>query len=786
MDITKIISGELEIKNWQTEAVIRLIDEGSTIPFIARYRKEATGALDDTVLRKFAERLTYLRALEDRKKTVISTIESQGKMTPALAEAVEKAQTNAELEDLYRPYRPKRRTRAMIAREKGLEPLARFLMDDRAETDAKAEAEKYIDAEKGIDDAAQALQMAQDIIAEEISESPEERAWIRRTAEEKGEIVTARRKRRALKDASKDVAEASGEGTGKRSAAKVSDVRIEGENAGGSNASGKTEGKTAAGKKAAPVNQKLEAREAVYANYEDFREPVRSIPGHRILALNRGEKEEFLTVSIDVPEEEVLRHMERRLHCDRRASGVPYRKEAAKDAWKRLILPQVTTEVRGELTAKAEEGAIGVFGANLRQLLLQPPLSGKTVLGWDPAFRTGCKLAVSDPEGKILATTVIYPTAPQNKVKEAEEVLEKLIRRYHVDVISVGNGTASRESEKIIADFLRRTKLPVKYAIVSEAGASVYSASETAAKEFPNFDVGQRSSASIARRLQDPLAELVKIDPKAIGVGQYQHDMNEKRMDEALRGVVEDAVNRVGVNLNTASAVLLSFISGISMTVAENIVKYREEHGAFTTRKELLKVPKLGPKAYEQCAGFLRIRGGKEPLDMTGVHPESYEAARTLLAHFGCSEEDLASGVTRSIAQKIRKEDLKKLSAQTGLGEYTLKDVIDELSKPGRDPREDAPAPVLRQDVMDLESLKEGMILTGTVRNIVDFGAFVDIGVHQDGLVHISQLADRFVKNPLDVVSVGDVVKVRVLSVDVERKKISLSMKNVEEGKKGK
>ncbi|MDT3845160.1 MAG: Tex family protein [Bacillota bacterium] len=740
MDITKIISGELEIKNWQTEAVIRLIDEGSTIPFIARYRKEATGALDDTVLRKFAERLTYLRALEDRKGTVISTIESQGKMTPALAEAIEKAQTNAELEDLYRPYRPKRRTRAMIAREKGLEPLAKFLMDDRANGDAQAEAGKYVDAEKGIADAAQALQMAQDIIAEEISDSPEERAWIRKTAEEKGEIVTVKRKRRAAKGAAEE----------------------------------------------APVNQKLEAREAVYANYEDFREPVRSIPGHRVLALNRGEKEEFLTVSIDVPEEDVLRHMERRLHCDRRASGVPFRKEAAKDAWKRLILPQVTTEVRGELTAKAEEGAIGVFGANLRQLLLQPPLSGKTVLGWDPAFRTGCKLAVSDPEGKILATTVIYPTAPQNKVKEAEEVLEKLIRRYHVDVISVGNGTASRESEKIIADFLRRTKLPVKYAIVSEAGASVYSASETAAKEFPNFDVGQRSSASIARRLQDPLAELVKIDPKAIGVGQYQHDMNEKRMDEALRGVVEDAVNSVGVNLNTASAVLLSFISGISGTVAENIVKYREEHGAFTTRKELLKVPKLGPKAYEQCAGFLRIRGGKEPLDMTGVHPESYEAARTLLAHFGCSEEDLASGVTRSIAQKIRKEDLKKLSAQTGLGEYTLKDVIDELSKPGRDPREDAPAPVLRQDVMDLESLKEGMILTGTVRNIVDFGAFVDIGVHQDGLVHISQLADRFVKNPLDVVSVGDVVKVRVLSVDVERKKISLSMKNAEEGKKGK
>ncbi|SFR73477.1 Tex family protein [[Clostridium] aminophilum] len=740
MDITKIISGELEIKNWQTEAVIRLIDEGSTIPFIARYRKEATGALDDTVLRKFAERLTYLRALEDRKGTVISTIESQGKMTPALAEAIEKAQTNAELEDLYRPYRPKRRTRAMIAREKGLEPLAKFLMDDRANGDAQAEAGKYVDAEKGIADAAQALQMAQDIIAEEISDSPEERTWIRKTAEEKGEIVTVKRKRRAAKGAAEE----------------------------------------------APVNQKLEAREAVYANYEDFREPVRSIPGHRVLALNRGEKEEFLTVSIDVPEEDVLRHMERRLHCDRRASGVPYRKEAAKDAWKRLILPQVTTEVRGELTAKAEEGAIGVFGANLRQLLLQPPLSGKTVLGWDPAFRTGCKLAVSDPEGKILATTVIYPTAPQNKVKEAEEVLEKLIRRYHVDVISVGNGTASRESEKIIADFLRRTKLPVKYAIVSEAGASVYSASETAAKEFPNFDVGQRSSASIARRLQDPLAELVKIDPKAIGVGQYQHDMNEKRMDEALRGVVEDAVNSVGVNLNTASAVLLSFISGISATVAENIVKYREEHGAFSTRKELLKVPKLGPKAYEQCAGFLRIRGGKEPLDMTGVHPESYEAARTLLAHFGCSEEDLASGVTRSIAQKIRKEDLKKLSEQTGLGEYTLKDVIDELSKPGRDPREDAPAPVLRQDVMDLESLKEGMILTGTVRNIVDFGAFVDIGVHQDGLVHISQLADRFVKNPLDVVSVGDVVKVRVLSVDVERKKISLSMKNAEEGKKGK
>lgn len=740
MDITKIISGELEIKNWQTEAVIRLIDEGSTIPFIARYRKEATGALDDTVLRKFAERLTYLRALEDRKGTVISTIESQGKMTPALAEAIEKAQTNAELEDLYRPYRPKRRTRAMIAREKGLEPLAKFLMDDRANGDAQAEAGKYVDAEKGIADAAQALQMAQDIIAEEISDSPEERTWIRKTAEEKGEIVTVKRKRRAAKGAAEE----------------------------------------------APVNQKLEAREAVYANYEDFREPVRSIPGHRVLALNRGEKEEFLTVSIDVPEEDVLRHMERRLHCDRRASGVPYRKEAAKDAWKRLILPQVTTEVRGELTAKAEEGAIGVFGANLRQLLLQPPLSGKTVLGWDPAFRTGCKLAVSDPEGKILATTVIYPTAPQNKVKEAEEVLEKLIRRYHVDVISVGNGTASRESEKIIADFLRKTKLPVKYAIVSEAGASVYSASETAAKEFPNFDVGQRSSASIARRLQDPLAELVKIDPKAIGVGQYQHDMNEKRMDEALRGVVEDAVNSVGVNLNTASAVLLSFISGISATVAENIVKYREEHGAFSTRKELLKVPKLGPKAYEQCAGFLRIRGGKEPLDMTGVHPESYEAARTLLAHFGCSEEDLKSGVTRSIAQKIRKEDLKKLSEQTGLGEYTLKDVIDELSKPGRDPREDAPAPVLRQDVMDLESLKEGMILTGTVRNIVDFGAFVDIGVHQDGLVHISQLADRFVKNPLDVVSVGDVVKVRVLSVDVERKKISLSMKNAEEGKKGK
>lgn len=721
MDIVDIITRELGIKKTQTEAVIKLIDEGNTIPFIARYRKEATGAMHDDVLRTFDERLKYLRNLEDRKNTILASIEEQGKLTDELRKQIDEAETAVKLEDIYRPYKPKRRTRAMIAKEKGLEPLAVFIVGGRSQTPVSVEAEKYVDAEKEVPDVKTAIAGAEDIIAETLSDSASLREWIRKKTYADGLIVsTAKTKKQA-------------------------------------------EEKT------------------VYDNYYEYSEPVKKIPGHRILALNRGESEKILTVKIEAPEEDIIRFMNRHIGAGRNKETTPYLEEAAADAYKRLIGPSIETEIRNDLTEKAEDGAIKVFGENLGQLLMQAPIAGKTVLGWDPAFRTGCKISVVDPTGKVLDTTVIFPTAPQNKVDESMRVIESLIRKYHVDIISLGNGTASRESEQIIADFIKKSKLPVKYVIVNEAGASVYSASKLATEEFPNFDVGQRSATSMARRLQDPLAELVKIDPKSIGVGQYQHDMNQTKLSEQLGNVVEDCVNKVGVDVNTASFSLLEYISGVNKTIAKNIVAYREENGAFTSRKELLKVPKLGPKAYEQCAGFLRIRGGDDALDMTSVHPESYDAARELLKLLGFSDEDVRDGNTRDIEKKLKevKASIPELAKKMSVGEYTLQDIVKELAKPGRDPREDVPAPVLRSDVLDFDDLTPGMVLSGTVRNVIDFGAFVDIGVHQDGLVHISQIADKFVKHPLDVVKVGDIVNVKVLSVDKERKKISLSMKGV-------
>ena len=719
MDILKTIAEESGIKLWQAEAVAELIDSGSTIPFIARYRKEATGAMDDEALRHFDERLKYLRNLEDRKQTILATIEEQGKLTDELRKKIEETVTAVALEDLYRPYKPKRKTRADIAREKGLQGLADYLLS-RGADDPLREAEKYISEEKEIPDADTAIKLAQDIIAGDLSDNADYREWIRKKTFSRGFIEC---------------------------------------------------GLSAEGKKITEAGER-----SVYENYYEYREAVSKIPGHRVLAINRGEKEKVLSVSVEAPADDILDYLGRRTLRGVSDACRPYVEAAIEDGYKRLIAPSIETEIRGSLTETAEEGAIKVFGSNLEQLLMQPPVKGRTVLGWDPAFRTGCKLAVCDPTGKILKTAVIYPTAPQNKVAEAEKTLEGLCDRYGIDIISVGNGTASRESERVIADFIRkyekdRRGRKLHYAIVNEAGASVYSASKLATEEYPDLNVGERSSASIARRLQDPLSELVKIDPKAIGVGQYQHDMNQKRLGEALAAVVEKCVNMVGVDVNTASPSLLAYVSGISKQIAANIVAYRDENGRFDSRRELLKVPKLGPKAYEQCAGFLRITDGKEPLDAAAVHPESYDAARAILKECGFGIDDIIKGKVKGLA--ARTDIAKKL----GIGSYTFADIAAELEKPGRDPRDEVQAPVLRSDVLEMSDLTPGMELKGTVRNIVDFGAFVDIGVHQDGLVHISQMSDRFVKHPLDVVKVGDIVNVKVLSVDEKRGKIALTMR---------
>ena len=728
MQIIETIARKLGVKNWQVEAAVKLIDEGNTIPFIARYRKEATGTLTDEQLRELGESLTYLRSLEERKSKVMESIREQGKLTKGLEAAIEAAQTLVEVEDLYLPYRPKRRTRAGIAKEKGLQGLADYILAQKKGSDVKAEAAKYVDEAKDVKDAQEAIAGAMDIIAEQISDEARFRAWIREKTLAKGTLVTSQKALKKAKD-------------------------------------GEEEDKTPA---------KLKERRDVYEMYFEYEEALRKIPGHRVLAVNRGEKENFLSVKIAAPEEDILYYLERQVTRGAKEPDpgtFPYIKAAVRDSYDRLIAPAIERELRNQLTEEAEDGAIRVFASNLEQLLMQQPIAGKVVLGWDPAFRTGCKLAVADPTGRILDTKVIYPTAPQNKVREAKLELQKLVSKYNVSVISVGNGTASRESEQVIAEFIKEQKRPLQYVIVNEAGASVYSASKLAAEEFPRFDVGQRSAASIARRLQDPLAELVKIDPKAIGVGQYQHDMNQKKLDGALTGVVEKCVNRVGVDLNTASFSLLSYISGISKTVAKNIVSYREENGAFGNRRELLKVAGLGPKAYQQCAGFLRIRGGSQPLDETSVHPESYPAVQELLRGLGLSmDRESFKAAVKMVGDPAKK------AAELGIGEPTLRDILQELEKPARDPREEMPAPVLRSDVLSMEDLVPGLKLKGTVRNIVDFGAFVDIGVHQDGLVHISKMSRKFIKHPLEVVRVGDVVEVTVLGVDTAKKRISLSM----------
>ena len=717
MDINQKITEELGVKLWQVEAAVKLIDEGNTIPFIARYRKEATGTLDDEQLRKLYERLVYLRNLEEKKEQVLATIEEQGKLTEELKKQILEAQTQVVVEDLYRPYRPKRRTRATIAKEKGLEPLSTLIMLQKTKESLEEVAKQYINEEKGVANVQEALEGARDIIAENISDEADYRSWIRKQTMQKGHIISS---------------------------------------------------------------AKDEKAESVYENYYEFDEPVNRLAGYRTLALNRGEKEKFLTVKIEAPQEDILRYLEKKIIHGENLSTTQILKEAIEDSYKRLIAPAIEREIRGELTEKAEDGAIEVFGKNLEQLLMQPPIVGHTVLGWDPAFRTGCKLAVVDSTGKVVDTTVIYPTAPTTpqKIQAAKDTLKKLIAKYNIGLISVGNGTASRESEMIIVDLLKEIPQKVQYIIVNEAGASVYSASKLATEEFPNFDVGQRSAASIARRLQDPLAELVKIDPKSIGVGQYQHDMNQKKLNDTLSGVVESCVNRVGVDLNTASAPLLSYISGITSAIAKNIVAYREEQGRFETRKQLLKVAKLGPKAFEQCAGFLRIQNGKNPLDTTSVHPESYEAAEKLLKKQGFTTEDICAGKLAGLSLTIK--DYKKLAEELEIGEITLRDIVKELEKPGRDPRDEMPKPILRTDVLEMKDLKEGMILKGTVRNVIDFGAFVDIGVHQDGLVHISQITNKkFIKHPLEVVSVGDIVDVKVMSVDLKKKRIQLTMKDV-------
>lgn len=799
MDIIQKIKEELQVEKWQVEAAVKLIDEGNTIPFISRYRKEVTGSLNDEQLRNLDERLTYLRSLEDKKEQVLKSIEEQGKLTDELKEKILAAQTLVVVEDLYRPYRPKRKTRASIAKEKGLEPLAEYILHQEATEPVLNEAAKYVSEEKEVKTPEEALQGAQDIIAEMISDDADHRLYIRNITVEEG-IVTS--------------------------------------------------------------TAKDEKAQSVYEMYYNFEEPVKKIAGHRVLALNRGEAEKVLTVKVNAPKERILRYLEKKLITKENEYTTPVICSAVEDSYDRLIAPAIEREIRNDLTEKAEDGAINVFGKNLEQLLLQPPIAGKVVLGWDPAFRTGCKLAVVDATGKVLDTKVIFPTAPQNKVEESKAELKKLIKKYNVDLISVGNGTASRESEQVIVELLKELDRPVQYVIVNEAGASVYSASKLATEEFPNFDVGQRSAASIARRLQDPLAELVKIDPKSIGVGQYQHDMNQKKLSDALNGVVEDSVNKVGVDLNTASASLLEYVSGINKTIAKNIVDYRENNGRFVSRKQLLKVPKLGPKAYEQCAGFLRILDGKNPLDATSVHPESYEAAKQLMEKLGLTMEDIKEAQKQAAAKKAsgrssaaqsdgqkngngtvnaakkreeqkgkavrvhntntamgkalaaamggmtfdnsqevsakqtapaaknavndakdmsglekRIKNKKLLAEELGIGEITLTDILKELEKPGRDPRDDMPKPILRSDVLDMKDLKPGMILRGTVRNVIDFGVFVDIGVHQDGLVHISQITDRYIKHPLEAVSVGDIVDVQVLTVDVAKKRIGLTMK---------
>ncbi len=717
MDINQKITEELGVKKWQVDAAVKLIDEGNTIPFIARYRKEATGTLDDEQLRRLHERLTYLRNLEEKKEQVLSSIQEQGKLSEELKKQILAAETLVVVEDLYRPYRPKRRTRATIAKEKGLEPLAAIIILQKTKQPVEELAAEYIDPEKDVNTVEEAIAGAKDIIAESISDEADYRIWIRKITTQKGRVISA---------------------------------------------------------------AKDEKAESVYEMYYDFEEPVNRLAGHRILALNRGEKEKFLSVKIEAPEEDIIRYLEKKnIHGDNPYT-TPILKAVVEDSYKRLIAPAIEREIRSDLTEKAEDGAIEVFKKNLEQLLMQPPIVGQTVLGWDPAFRTGCKLAVVDPTGKVIGTTVIYPTAPTTpqKIKASKDLLKKIIAKYNITLISVGNGTASRESEMFIVELLKEIPQKVQYVIVNEAGASVYSASKLASEEFPKFDVGQRSAASIARRLQDPLAELVKIDPKSIGVGQYQHDMNQKKLSEALSGVVEDCVNRVGVDLNTASAPLLSYISGISGTIAKNIVAYREENGKFANRKQLLKVAKLGPKAFEQCAGFMRIQGGDNPLDGTSVHPETYDAAVKLLTRQGFTVEAVSGGNLVGLSLTIK--DYKRLAEELGIGEITLRDIVKELEKPARDPRDEMPKPILRTDVLEMKDLTEGMLLKGTVRNVIDFGVFVDIGVHQDGLVHISEITDKkFIKHPLEVVSVGDIVDVKVLSVDLKKKRIQLTMKGI-------
>ena len=717
MDMNQKLTEELGVKKWQVEAAVKLIDEGNTIPFIARYRKEETGSLNDEQLRQLFERLTYLRNLEEKKEQVLSSIEEQGKLTQELREQILAAETLVVVDDLYRPYRPKRRTRATIAKEKGLEPLAALITLQKTTVPVEETAKAYLSEEKEVKTVQDAIAGAKDIIAEYISDEADYRIYIRNLTMKEGKILSA----------AKDAEESS-----------------------------------------------------VYEMYYAFEEPVQKVAGHRILALNRGEKEKFLNVKIEAPDDKILSYLEKKVIHAENPYTTPLLKEAVEDSYKRLIAPAIEREIRNDLTEKAEDGAITVFGKNLEQLLMQPPIVGQTVLGWDPAFRTGCKLAVVDATGKVLDTTVIYPTAPTTpqKIAAAKETLKKWIKKYNITLFSVGNGTASRESEQIIVELLKEIPENVQYIITNEAGASVYSASKLATEEFPNFDVGQRSAASIARRLQDPLAELVKIDPKSIGVGQYQHDMNQKKLSEALSGVVEDCVNKVGVDLNTASAPLLSYISGISNTIAKNIVAYREENGSFTSRKQLLKVAKLGPKAFEQCAGFMRIQGGKHPLDGTSVHPESYEAAEKLLEKLGYTLQDVADRKLAGLSKAVK--DYKKLAEELEIGEITLRDIVKELEKPARDPRDEMPKPILRTDVLEMKDLTEGMILKGTVRNVIDFGVFVDIGVHQDGLVHISQITDKkFIKHPLEAVSVGDIVDVKVMSVDLKKKRIQLTMKGI-------
>lgn len=712
MDIIEKIAKELQIQPGQVSVTVKMIDEGNTIPFIARYRKDVTGNLNDEILRKLYERLQYLRNLSDRQEQVIALIEEQGKLTEELKAKILGAETMVLVEDLYRPYKQKRKTRAGIAKEKGLEPLAELILLGKINKSLISYGEEYVSEEKNVNSPEEALQGASDIIAESVSDNAEFRSYIRNEAFKEGLIESS-------------------------------------------------------------VKNKTE--DGVFEMYYEYSEPVKKIPGHRILALNRGESLDVLSVKIVFPEENILRYLFLKAFENVNSFTEEFLRNACKDGYKRLIEPSVEREIRNELTEKAQSGAISVFGKNLEQLLLQPPIKGKVVLGWDPAFRTGCKIAVVDGNGKVLCTTVIYPTAPQCKINEACKVVKELCAKYKVDLISVGNGTASRESEKVIADFLKAEKSPVKYVIVNEAGASVYSASELATKEFPQLSEGARSAVSIARRLQDPLAELVKIEPCSIGVGQYQHDMNKKTLSEALGFVVESCVNRVGVDLNTASVSLLEYVSGISSSIATNIVEYREKNGSFTDRKELLKVPKLGPKAFEQCAGFLRITDGTNPFDATGVHPESYDAAAALLEKMGLSVKDISGGV--KLSKDSRLSDRKKCASELGIGEITLEDIIKELEKPGRDPREDMPAPILKSDVLEMDDLTPGMVLKGTVRNVIDFGAFVDIGVHQDGLVHISQITDRYIKHPLEVLNVGDVVDVKIIEVDKARKRIALTMK---------